>query len=519
MARDTEYSSLPIPVDADPVSSMPNGMQVAYTSEPPQTAYSDGKETAYSDGKEVAHGQMILPPYYKADNDAAGMFAPDTPAKRPWYRKRNLAIGAGVLLLIVVAGVVGGVVGVQQARNNDNGDVDGSVRGEGANGGGAPTESDAPSGTEVLPSSTVSSAPSATSTTTSASQMPTSIANNSALAAVAWDLEGEYNMFLAYQDSEGALMYSHAKGDDASGRTNWAAPEEVQSEYQPREVSSLGMAMLPQISRNSNDRTPQLEWFFVNGSSHLNGVNMNMADESRGFSEDSITELMLGVQRSSKIASYWPYVLLQGLDNQLNLIYYNGGWQIAPTGVGAQPRSHFAIVPLSRNFTLSRNDGAWALLYQGDNGRLLPSVSPTGRDAVWDPLKEMWESTFPPITIADEGPFAAFSVATPGAANVDNVDTYVLYQEEDSSDIKQLWFSPNNGEWRTSSPGNLRGADEGTQIACITAPTWTNERTVGTRLLGETSDLTRCFFFKEGRVVESRFNGRDWSRPVRVEMP
>ncbi|KAH7303099.1 hypothetical protein B0I35DRAFT_415392 [Stachybotrys elegans] len=225
---------------------------------------------------------------------------------------------------------------------------------------------------------------------------------NSALAATAWQQGGIYNIVLAYQTPDGSLSFTRTQGLDPAEEASWSDPQRLSPEFPPDDGTPMAMSSLPQtLEATSSQRYIQVELFFLNETSRLNGLNYNVG------------------------------------------------------------RSKLALVPISRNATRIRYDGWWAVLYQAEGGNLVAIVNPTGQNTgSLGELSDLWTSN-------------------------------------DSADIRQAWFDTNHGGWQTSSPENLRGADEGTSITCITAPTWENMEGLGELQLASASELTRCYFHKD----------------------
>ncbi|KFA55615.1 hypothetical protein S40293_11436 [Stachybotrys chartarum IBT 40293] len=514
-----QYSSLPIPT-FDPHDPIHTGLQLAPDSSP-QVKWDNGKEVVSS------HSHAVLPPTYAKAGGAHDFQDDAAPTKRPWYRRTWVIIGAAIAILVVIGAVVGGVVGTtvgsQASSEEEQNQLEGT---DGANPASSTTSS-------------ASTLPSQTSTSSVASASPTGIAPNSPLVAAAWQVDDNYDVFLAYHDPDGNLAYTTASGSDPADETSWSSPQRPEPEYPVYGNTPLAMSILPQVPEGtSNSRNIQLEWFFVNETSRINGVNYNAGNSAAGFRDDSINQERFNALGGSNLAAYWPYILYQRQDSGLDLILHTGvAWQGYNTGLEALAGSKLAIVPVSRNATLIRVSGWWGVLYQAEDGRLCSSVDATTAETTGSlgDLKELWQSSefcnsrcrwifhvnnagFPSITIPERGPFAAFSVAAPTSSDPDKVNTFVLYQDEDN-DFQQVWFDRDEGGWQTSSPQNLRDADEASPITCVTAPTWAHVQEFGERILGTASELTRCYFHKDGVVVETRLDGLSWTRPVEVLIP
>ncbi|KAH7325623.1 hypothetical protein B0I35DRAFT_420838 [Stachybotrys elegans] len=73
-------------------------------------------------------------------------------------------------------------------------------------------------------------------------------------------------------------------------------------------------------------------------------------------------------------------------------------------------------------------------------------------------------------------------------------------------------MEPGRG-WQTSAPDVFRNADEGTQISCITNPTWWGDDTMDELQLQAASELTYCLFRQGNRLVEVHMEGQNWTSP------
>jgi hypothetical protein len=80
-------------------------------------------------------------------------------------------------------------------------------------------------------------------------------------------------------------------------------------------------------------------------------------------------------------------------------------------------------------------------------------------------------------------------------------------------DIKQILLSDEDKGWQTSGPKALEKADKGTDIACITSPMWGDLPDIGELPLKPASDINRCYFQKDGELVEVILEEGEWKGP------
>lgn len=62
-----------------------------------------------------------------------------------------------------------------------------------------------------------------------------------------------------------------------------------------------------------------------------------------------------------------------------------------------------------------------------------------------------------------------------------------------------------DAKW-TADSAALKGADAGTDIACLTEAMWISDDDV----LSSTYDMSRCYFLSGGQIREVLYNGTSW---------
>ena len=121
---------------------------------------------------------------------------------------------------------------------------------------------------------------------------------------------------------------------------------------------------------------------------------------------------------------------------------------------------------------------------------------------------------FPDIELPSGGSFSAFSVQRSGDLDNEMVNTFIVYQDK-SSAMKMIWTNDSK-EWKTSTPEGLKGADKGTSISCTSPGTF---NLPDYRRLPGGSELTRCYFFEDGKPVSVQLDRGEWVRKEAVRLP
>jgi hypothetical protein len=99
-------------------------------------------------------------------------------------------------------------------------------------------------------------------------------------------------------------------------------------------------------------------------------------------------------------------------------------------------------------------------------------------------------------------------VARPQGEDDSLVDTFIIYQDDDSS-LKQVW-TDDGKTWQKSSPEAFQHADAGTDITCVTLAVWEGSDIVEAARMLPANHMARCYFRRGGQVVEARLRGTDW---------
>ncbi|KAI1134317.1 hypothetical protein F5Y05DRAFT_238077 [Hypoxylon sp. FL0543] len=324
--------------------------------------------------------------------------------------------------------------------------------------------------------------PTATSSPTATVTLE-SLRPDSRLAVTGWRADGGFKIRIFYQDRNGTLRFS----DYSSGEVNWSSSTKA-SASGVMAGTPLGAAAVVQ------DTPPQYELFWLNSSSMLSGQNFRDGFTPLGGTYDSIDEYPVAVNHNSRIAMYWPYAVTQD-NGGLRLVTYlagaqGGPWSNQSLDISGAEGTAMAIIPRTSTYALPYTAG---LVYRGHDGRL------AGYSLQWTLSGLQWDISTT-STIPEDTAMAAFAVAKendPGNATL----VYVAYQNAEN-DIALLIYD--DVTW-TSSPSVLKGADPGTDIACLTEALWG-----GVNVLSSQHDMSRCYFLSGGQIREVLYNGTGW---------
>ncbi|KAI9148161.1 hypothetical protein HJFPF1_11985 [Paramyrothecium foliicola] len=459
--------------------------------------------------------KIFLPPYNEAPELFQGAYGKEAVAqptvtvekelaerKPPFWRRKRVWIPVALVVIAVIVGaIIGGVIGSR--GSSKEGSSSSSTEGEPSS-----------SSTEGRPASTSTNSNAPTTSTTNAEPSPSSIKPRSKLSAVSLrnDDSNENTIFLTYQGTNGDFQIARyiQSGDEDDG--SWDNPQPVELDHTPKDLSGLALCLIYLKSAVWLDLT------FVNASRNMPQMISETNARHLEFEQSRGYNMSMTVAFESNLAAYGGWLVYQEANGELAIrVRYpsRGVWRfnaLSEGGVEALDGTSLAIVPLSTNHTRVLEEGAVGVVYQTRNERLAATIYSQQRGAGEAP--DSWPSLFPDIDLPRGGSFAAFSVQRSDDADIDLVNTYILYQDK-SRDIKQLWTEDGN-EWKTSSPAVLKAADSGTSIACTTLGAVDVE---GSRRLGPASEFTRCYYRKDGHVVEVQFDGSDWVDLGSVSIP
>jgi hypothetical protein len=162
----------------------------------------------------------------------------------------------------------------------------------------------------------------------------------------------------------------------------------------------------------------------------------------------------------------------------------------------ADPSASVVVLPVGPDYSGTQ------LFYQSDAGDLTNIVLDSDETTASNLQAQLGtlSQKIPPATS-----IGAF--ATPRVPNTGNLsDYYVLWQDTGSGDIHVNWLNDAAGWKGPATFDALGGADNGTEIACLTPSI-----TPGTVMVGA-YDMCRCYFQVKGKVREVQMNGsNNWA--------
>ncbi|CAH0021199.1 unnamed protein product [Clonostachys rhizophaga] len=404
-------------------------------------------------------------------------------------KKLFIIIGCIVAIAVILAAVLGGVLG---SRKN--------------NGGSSSEEATA--------------SPSASATST-----PSKILAGSSVGVAAFQNGNDNEIYLSYKNPDNAVKFFRAS-ETTGGTFDWKTPELQVPDNALDNVTA--MTMFSGIDQSSDvDAQIQVQLLYLDTNAKLKGLNYVTAgqSESKGFTKLDVNDTGITISPQSDIAAWGPFTIYQNANNSLSALWWQSTTPWTPYTLQYSPiiGSKLSIVPVSRNASHVSGTGWWAVFYQNEDGTIQavidPGHWPETRSQNLGDVIDLWTTTYPKPKVPLKHSFAAFSIARdPNKVNTSSkVSTFLLYQD-DTGDIKQAWVD-NDKTWQTSAPDQLKGADNGTDISCITTPAWEKDRTFDGLLLQAASDLTKCYFQKGGKLMEVRLSGTNWVDPKELALP
>lgn len=127
---------------------------------------------------------------------------------------------------------------------------------------------------------------------------------------------------------------------------------------------------------------PQIELFYRNSDQTLIGRSLNNL-KTNPSDDDSIRDKEIKTHRDSAIASYWPWIIYQGDDEQLYAVTNkqhpgpSTSWVSSELGVYGTDGTSLAIVPTSANFSDIITKGGFAAFLRGGDGKLTAYLNET----------------------------------------------------------------------------------------------------------------------------------------------
>ncbi|KAK8097477.1 hypothetical protein PG984_016616 [Apiospora sp. TS-2023a] len=449
------------------------------------------------EGKYDNGGGLLLRPAagggaYPAETDATA-----TLGKKPGRRRLWIILGVIAAVLIIVGAVLGGVLGTRAAKasspdsssSSSSGDEDTAVGNQGND--------------------------------TAPPQSPLKyVRPGSSLAVTGWREGAGFHIRLFYQGPDQRLRYSNYSSTETGG---WNKQPTLldQLEFPAAVNTSLAAG----TSMESREIMGEDKLFYLDKTNTIR-LQLFRNDIRAAGNPGQLNSYPAQVAPGSRLGAYWPSVLSQepGTSGKLRWTRYWGKnakhdfWEHQDANITASPGSGLAVVPAS-----SKYGGAGGFIFRRGDGKVFNSLGDHYEGGfngtAWDkgeffPVTNAYPqgdlaNNLKDLKIPEESPLAAFTVARSGANPQNFVNTYILYVGGQGR-INMLWQDDENSGWKGPSqyPKAFGGADEGTDIACLTPATWkaTNVE------LTSAYDMSRCYFQAGGvgRVREVRFDGSEW---------
>lgn len=243
----------------------------------------------------------------------------------------------------------------------------------------------------------------------------------------------------------------------------------------------------------------------------------------------TFNEFAIPAAPTSRLASYWPFLLSQNGDGALRWTRYWGTkpdrpfWENQNITLKASDAAGLVAVPAKTRYL-----EAGAVVYRRDDGKLFNYFAEkdgntqgtswaNGAFSLSFPLPpsplftSLTRVLLPRIgnlakfSIPAASALGGFTVARSSAATDNAVDTHLLYQ--DAAGVLQTVWQDDAADWKgPQTHPAFAGADAGTDIACLTAAAWDSS---GVSITAAT-DLARCFFQVRNLVREVHWTGSGW---------
>ncbi|CAP71642.1 uncharacterized protein PODANS_6_150 [Podospora anserina S mat+] len=352
---------------------------------------------------------------------------------------------------------------------------------------------------------------------------PETIRQGSKLSAAGWrKANGYVERYLFYLDPQGQIRRSRSITGKGNSTSTWEVLPVLDLK------ATNGTSLAATIALHGTDYNPQTALFYE-ADRKVFGTMFNQARQpnilidnvsggySRGFAD-------LAMGNAAKLAAYWPYVVAQHETGDIIQVDHMLGdglvptedWYVQNLNITAYEGSSLCIVPTSSNFTEIKESKAYGVVYQKPNQGLAihyPAFEPGTPDAV---QLERVPETFPELyTFPPQTPMAAFAVPRGSNDNDSLVDIYLVIKSYTGKFA--VWFSENSSSWREEFPAVFQEVDEDSDIACSTLAV-TNMDWEGKEVPLERGEV-RCYFQRNGIVVEVAFEGLIWTEVGVVPIP
>ncbi|KAK8043905.1 hypothetical protein PG994_012743 [Apiospora phragmitis] len=424
-----------------------------------------------------------------------------TPGQKSRGRRRLWVIlGVISAIVIIVAAVLGGVLGSRAANTSDTESNASSGDGEGDTAAGN-------SGNDTaLPSAPLKY-----------------VRPGSSLAVTGWREGTAYHIRLFYQGPDQLLRYSNY----TSTEPGWTKQPTLldQLEYKAGVNTSLAAA----TSMESKEIMGEDKLIYLDDTNTMR-LQLFRNDLRAAGARGALNDYPERVAPGSRLAAYWPSILSEAAgqtggtgSGKLRWTRYWGGnnkanhdfWEHVDANVTASPGSGLAVVPASSRYA---NSGGF--LFRRGDGKVFNSLADHYdggfNGTAWD--KGDLAKDLNGLTIPATSPVVAFTVARsadPKNNPADFVNTYILYVGGQGA-VNMVWQDDEKSGWKGSVqyPAAFGGADPGTDIACLTPAAWGGGGNNGASDVSQISgahDMCRCYFQAGGgRVREVQFSGSNW---------
>ncbi|KAK0663020.1 hypothetical protein QBC41DRAFT_234693 [Cercophora samala] len=405
------------------------------------------------------------------------------PVSKPYQRRKWYIIGgtASVVVAIII-GVTLGVVLSLKARNNDS--------------------TAAVNGTSG----------------------PQTIRPGSKLSAVGWrKADGDIERYLFYLDPQGQIRRSRSITRGNSTPT-WEVLPGLDLE------ATNGTSLAATIALYGTEYNPQTELYYETDSKVFGAIfnearqpNILIDNVSGGLNR-GLTDLTMGT--GARLAAYWPYLVTQHESGHIIQARQRlgdpsqdvlGSWSVQNLTIPAYEGGSLCIVPSTSNFSKITTSKGHGVIYQKPDQSIAIHFPEDGNNTVHhvpsDQLPEQLpdEYLFPP-----QAPMAAFALARND--NDDSNDLVNIYLIIKSYTGRfGVWLAENSSSWKEEWPDVFRKVDEDSDIACsslaVTNSDWEGKE------VPLAPDNVRCYFQRDGAVVEVGFGPSGWTEIGVVPIP
>ncbi|KAI1843451.1 hypothetical protein JX265_013333 [Neoarthrinium moseri] len=392
--------------------------------------------------------------YQSVPTEAAPAAAPATATRKRSRKVLWIVVGV-VAVLVIIGAVLGGVLGSRTSEPDTN---------------------DASSG-------------SSTSNATSLEN----IRSGSRLAVTGYRDGSNYRMRLFYQGPDQKLRVSSY----ASNESSWSDPIVLTGlEHAAGENTPLAASL-------SVESTPvQYKLIYVGENSVMRGHGyIDAQGQAEQGARLALNDYPLTVPPTSRLASYWPFIISQDSDGHFRWTRYwpapaTTRWENSTLGVIGSTNAGMVVLPASSWYF---NMGGF--VYRRSDGKMMTYLA----DQNNNDTGTAWGSSELSQPIPEDSPIGGFAVARP-ASTTNQTNTYLLYQ--DKSGTIQVVSQDDTTGWKGPQTFSaFDNADNGTDIACLTPAAWDE---AGVEITSN-QQMNRCYFQVGNKVREVFYDGSKWN--------